>query len=251
MMDSIKSFIQNILIKTTGYYLQKHEKIRHIDCVTTIKALLRHYQPKYLCDIGANKGTWAKVLYEFAPNSLRNITFFEPQQKYYRDLQNLELGNIKKQIFNVGLGDKEFEAEIIGGNATASFFQFDQSMKEYFVGELDQDKEKAKIKTLDKVYEYNNLPLPDLVKIDVQGYEKKVIEGGINIISQTKYLVIELSMDKFYKKEASMWEVLKLLEELNFRLIDFGFEWRIDYNPEEKLVYVDGIFVNRNFMTKA
>lgn len=247
-MNKLESYIQNTLIKLTGYQLVKRETRSHIDCIQTIDALLKHHNPKIVCDIGSNNGFWSSVLFETLFDKFNDITFFEPQKKYQNQLQNLSFPNVKKRIFNIGLGNSSGNLTIKGGNACASFLDFNAEKKDFFVGNLTDENEEVKVETLNSVYNYNQIPIPDLIKIDVQGFEYEVLEGGSEVIPKAKFLVIELSMDDFYKTEKPMWKILKILDEYNFRLIDTGFQWRVNYDPNEKLVYIDGIFANRNYL---
>ena len=54
-----------------------------------------------------------------------------------------------------------------------------------------------KTHTLDTVVKNKKFPLPDLVKIDVQGCEKDIIEGGIKTISNTAHLIVELQHEEY------------------------------------------------------
>ena len=38
----------------------------------------------------------------------------------------------------------------------------------------------------------------DLIKIDVEGYEEKVIEGGLSVLKRTKVVLIEFHKDDMY-----------------------------------------------------
>ena len=60
-----------------------------------------------------------------------------------------------------------------------------------------------------------------ILKIDVQGYEDKVLESGI--ILQTgivDFLIIEVILIEKYKSQANYLNVMKLLDDLGFVLID-------------------------------
>ena len=45
---------------------------------------------------------------------------------------------------------------------------------------------------LDTVVESKGFPKPDIVKIDVQGSERDVIQGGLETLSRAKYLIVEM-----------------------------------------------------------
>lgn len=244
MKQKIKQLLQNFFIKVFGYYFVKFEKPKpYIDCVKTIEVLLKYYNPKVLCDIGSNNGSWAYTLSNLGQGELKHVTFFEPQSKYQADLQKVEIGQANRVVFPIGLGNEQGELEIKGGNACASFLDFNESNAKDFEGTLLDEKEVKQVKSLDSVYEENSsLPIPDLIKIDVQGFEYKVLQGAQKTLTKSKYVIIELALDTFYKGEARLWEILKFMDENNFRLIDFGFIWRAQYNINNKIAHIDAIF---------
>ena len=240
----LKDFVQNTLIKLTGYYLQKHEKPpENIDCYITIQKLLNHYRPTVLCDVGSNNGQWAKTLAKLHP-SLKEVVFFEPQSKYQAELQKVDIANAQRKVFQLGISDQDGNLAIKGGNASASFLAFDNNKAETFTGEVTQEEEMVAIKTLDGVYQTEQLSSPDLIKVDVQGLELQVLQGGEGLLQKAKYVVLELSFEEFYQGQDPLWKLMKFMEEHQYRLIDFGFEWRVDYKPDNKLVQVDAIFEN-------
>jgi FkbM family methyltransferase len=216
---------------------------QYTDCFVTIDTLIKLTKPKYLCDIGANNGLWAYVLQQMNPN-LEHIVFFEPQTQYQEKLQKLSFPNITKVIYPCGLGDQKEELAIKGGTASASFFDVEQQT-EYFPDSLSDKQESVEIHLLDEIYAQDNLPTPDLIKLDVQGFELNVLKGGINTLRKTKYLVIELSFRQFYKNQPSIWEIFKFLQENNFIMIGKGFEWRSPKQPSE-ILQMDAIFMNNN-----
>ena len=216
---------------------------QYTDCFETIDSLIKLTKPKYLCDIGANNGIWAYVLQQMNPN-LEHIVFFEPQTQYQEKLNKLSLSNVTKIIYSCGLGNQKEQRSIKGGTASASFFEAEQQT-EYFPDSLSDKQESVEIQLLDEIYAQDNLPTPDLIKLDVQGFELNVLKGGINTLKKTKYLVIELSFRQFYKNQPSIWEILKFLQDNDFIMISKGFEWRSPKNPSE-ILQMDAIFMNTN-----
>jgi hypothetical protein len=53
-----------------------------------------------------------------------------------------------------------------------------------------------KIKQLDRVFVKKKIV--DLIKIDVEGYEEKVIKGGLKTLKKTKVILIEYHKDDLY-----------------------------------------------------
>ena len=73
---------------------------------------------------------------------------------------------------------------------------------------------------LDDVVREKRFPLPDLVKIDVQGSELDVLRGGMDVISNAKYLLVELQHEEYNKGAPNYREVIHYLEENNFTLVE-------------------------------
>jgi FkbM family methyltransferase len=226
-------------------YFRSH----HIDCFETICVLLKYCKPVYLCDIGANNGHWSSVMRRVNPD-LKHVVMFEPQKKYLDHLNELKLDGVTKKLFNCGLGSSEETKLILGGGASASLFEASSNQLNYFPNSIDNNTEQIEISLLDKIYADNSLPFPDVIKLDVQGYELNVLKGGLEVFTKAKYIVIELSMREFYIGQPPLWELLKCLEDYGFTLIDKGYEWRTkdDINT---LLQFDAIFVNKKYESET
>ena len=79
------------------------------------------------------------------------------------------------------------------------------------------EKKQIKTKKLDDL----NLNI-DVLKIDVQGFESKIIEFGKNTIKNSLVVQIEISPTPIYKKEKSFSFVSQQLEKLGYRLHMFN-----------------------------
>jgi hypothetical protein len=70
----------------------------------------------------------------------------------------------------------------------------------------------VKIACLDNALSNKNLEKPILIKVDVQGYEGKVILGGKKIFSQADIVIVELSFCELYLGQP-LFEIIN--QELN------------------------------------
>jgi FkbM family methyltransferase len=176
------------------------------------------------------------------PN-LRHVVLFEPQAKYQRQLCELSLPGVDKILYQCGLGERRQTLAIRGGTASASFLDSDQQ-SDIFPGSFDGDKEElVEVYSLDSIYQRDQLPVPELVKLDVQGFELSVLQGGVELIRRVKYLVVELSFRPFYKGQPSAWQLLKFLDENNFVMVGQGYIATSWAHPKE-MVQFDAIFRN-------
>jgi len=103
-------------------------------------------------------------------------------------------------------------------------------------------KEKVKIVRLDSLrgemfQEDENIYL----KIDVQGFERHVLEGARETLKQTRAIELELSLVPMYEDGASMNEMLDYLAGIGFELASIE---PVFFDPKtEVLLQIDGIFV--------
>ena len=63
-----------------------------------------------------------------------------------------------------------------------------------------------------------NLEANILLKIDVQGYEKSVLEGAEELLKNTKVILTEVSFNELYKDQALFNEIIDFLKERGYYL---------------------------------
>lgn len=87
----------------------------------------------------------------------------------------------------------------------------------------------------------------DLVKIDVQGAEQKVISGGLETIKQAVVLECELFVSEAYEGQTRLDTLVRLLESVGFSLIGPSAVYRDPANIG-KVEFVDLVFVNERLL---
>jgi hypothetical protein len=83
-------------------------------------------------------------------------------------------------------------------------------------------REEVQVMPLDVLAPARGMPLPDLVKIDVQGYERAVLAGGKKTFIETQRIVIEVSLQPIYRGQALLPEVVQTLSGWGFELEDIS-----------------------------
>jgi FkbM family methyltransferase len=82
----------------------------------------------------------------------------------------------------------------------------------------------------------------DLIKMDVQGAEKDIIEGGLPIIKNTKFLLLEMQTVQYNKGAPRLSEMIHYLHSIDFEFVDI-FDLKYD---RDCLIQMDALFINRN-----
>ena len=120
-------------------------------------------------DIGANIGHHALFMSQRASQ----VVAFEPspsaRERFSANLRLNRLANVR--LFPVALGDADGEAQLGSG------FE-DNSGSRSLCWTLDEDKDETVIvRRGDSLFRQEQLPRVDILKLDVEGYEKRVLTG--------------------------------------------------------------------------
>lgn len=219
------------------------EVFRYPDCLATVQTVIKFIKAKHLCDIGAHRGHWSFVMQQLNPQ-LQSVVMFEPQANLVSSLEERQLGSVEKKIYQCALGDRLQRLALTGGTASASLFEAAENQHQYFPGSTNQEREVVDVQVLDDVYAKDSLAYPDLIKMDVQGYELNVLRGARNVLAHARYLVVELSLREFYRGQPPLWELWRFLDEQQYVMVDHGYELR-SRTPPLELLQVDAIFMNK------
>jgi len=139
-------------------------------------------------DVGANIGQFVNAAKLFFPRA--RVVCFEPDPETFLDLRRNTAGLPRVEVHNVGLGERD---------ETITYYRQKLSAMSSFSrgADLVADRRGAialRVVRLDDLVDRSTCP--DLVKVDVEGFERKVLEGGWETIKRSRYLLIELSLTR-------------------------------------------------------
>ena len=67
------------------------------------------------------------------------------------------------------------------------------------------------VERLDDYVYKQSLPLPDLIKLDVQGFEGEVLMGGARSLECAKAVITEVSFEEFYRGQCQFDQLVSFL----------------------------------------
>ncbi|MBI5917716.1 MAG: FkbM family methyltransferase [Bacteroidetes bacterium] len=167
-----------------------------------------------LYDIGSSVGAWS------IPAALKasrgKVISFEPDpENQQRLLKNYELNGISNfKIMPIAVGDKPGELELF----TAGAYAASPSLKP--VNNISTSI-KVKIETVDGLISRKEIPLPTVVKIDIEGAEMMALKGMSVLLSspqKPRALVLELHPLYLPWFDTDLTEILQFLIEKNYRI---------------------------------
>ena len=135
-------------------------------------------------------------------------------------LNNFALGEVEdEQYFNINY--KGGLNSFYDVNQNTNWFRRQQNNKKVFNENFTLKKEKVSINTIDNYLISKNIEFIDIVKIDTQGYEPKVLEGALNALKSKKIQTIlaEIIISDIYKSNVSFFELEKNLINNGYKLI--------------------------------
>jgi len=196
------------------------------------------FHPQVIYDIGAHDGLWSEMCEVlFAPHK---CLLFEPQRQCHEKIhvRRQELG-VDWILWPVALGDSDGTTDMHLTQNLAASSLLKPIQEQGLTGQDVKSValEEVQVKTLDGLVGANNLPVPDLVKIDVQGFEWRVLTGGKATFPKAQRMVIEVSLSGIYEQQPLLREILNLLSGWGFELEDISETLRTW--PEGRLWQVD------------
>jgi FkbM family methyltransferase len=206
---------------------------------------LKEYNFKTILDIGANEGQFADKMHALFPDTL--IYSFEPIPESFDRLEkNFE--DIK-QIKGINLALGEAAGEIIfnknESTASSSFLDMADTHKQSFDFAVKTNPIQVKVDTLDNVMSTEKIDLPMLIKIDVQGFEDKVIKGGKEVIRKADMVICEVSFVELYKGQLLFGDTYEIFKNLGF--VYAGSIEQLRAPETNKILQADAIFIKRTF----
>jgi FkbM family methyltransferase len=177
--------------------------------------------PHVIYDIGANTGTWTLLAKSVHPCA--HVFAFEPLGWHCREyLQaSARLQNVTLHQVALGSVTGRLDMYVPNQSDSASLLQMASACEDVF--NLKFDKCVAvTVERLDDYVQKHNLPMPDLIKLDVQGYECEVLRGGTRILEHAKAIITEVSFKEFYRGQCRFDQLVSFLAEAGLFTYAFG-----------------------------
>jgi FkbM family methyltransferase len=188
--------------------------------------------PAVVFDIGANSGDWTRDARNVFPNA-RYEQFEANRQHEHPGRHMVLLGDTEKEVpFYKAIGSSA------GANTGASVYL---EVSQHYTPGL-YTTEMLPMVPLDVYVARNNLPQPDLMKLDVQGAELDVLRGAESVLSKTKYVLMEVSLHRWNKDSPMIEEMISYMASHDFELIDI-----VDTHfTQNYLFQIDVIFAHKS-----
>jgi FkbM family methyltransferase len=168
------------------------------------------FSPRLVLDIGANRGNWTRSALQYFPEA--DYFLVEPQSHlkvYSKDL--LESGRV--HWINAGAADQSGQMcfYVVDRDDSSSF------LPGQITGRVGR-KTEVEVLTIDDLIQSYDLPTPDMVKIDAEGFDLKVLRGATSLIGKTDVFLLEAAAACPF--ENTIGCVISTMDNLGYRIMD-------------------------------
>lgn len=171
------------------------------------------FGPKHIVDVGANRGNWTRVALKYFPDAA--YTLVEPQIELRAYIRDLEERGCRIRWVHAGAADTPgFLPLTIRERDDGS--NFGVSEEEAIAAGFRRTT--VEIRTVNEIVASGNFPSPEIVKIDAEGFDLKVLAGASELIGKTEVIFIEVSVRGSW--ENNVLDVMNRMAEHGYVLLD-------------------------------
>jgi FkbM family methyltransferase len=159
-------------------------------------------------DVGANIGQFIAISSKYIPQN--QIYAFEPNPLVFKRLTRLFK---RVHVHRVALSNSNGNATLNIPSESGKSLDTRGSLLE-FGHQVTGMTFKVPTKTIDTFIAENRVSRIDLIKIDVEGFEKAVLEGAVNALEKYKPVIIA-EIDRYHYSD-SLTDIFNFIDSLNY-----------------------------------
>ena len=193
------------------------------------------FAPRTIFDIGASNGSWSAKIHDVFPKATFHL--FEPLAflpSYQEVLQWVMQNHPEFTMHRVALGteNKRVDMRIKADGYSSTTLEFEHP---------DFQRQSVDQRKLDDYVAEFSLPLPDLIKLDVQGAELAILSQAPQCLNHAELVFAETWLKRGYGVQTPyITELIEFLEKYDYRLAELGHKF---YDEIHHLYGCDAFFL--------
>jgi FkbM family methyltransferase len=165
------------------------------------------FTPTHIVDVGANRGNWTRAAFRYFRDPI--YTLVEPQDHLRPYIQDLVAQGCKLKWISAGCAD-------FCGTLPLNLTHRDDAST--FVGSPTGSQITVPVITLNKIVESSGTAVPEMVKIDAEGFDLKVLAGASDLLGKTDIFLVEAAV--WGAGPNSVAEVVGYMSKAGYNLMD-------------------------------
>jgi FkbM family methyltransferase len=191
----------------------------HIDTLELVE-IARKAGISVIYDIGANVGTWSLLAKALIPGAC--IHAFEPLAKHQAAfLRNFTGSNVTLHPIAVGSGYSTETFHVTDSSDASSLLPPNETSRSHF-GVQEVERLPVQVFRLDDYRWEKQLAWPDLIKLDIQGFELEALKGSPECLKTAKAIIAEVSFIEYYEGQCLFHDLVAHLAKYELFLRAFG-----------------------------
>jgi FkbM family methyltransferase len=152
---------------------------------------LPHSASDTLClfDVGSNQGQFLQLTDRSLVATPRRIHCFEPSPSTFAILQKNAGQRSDVVLNNFGLGEVAGEFDLYSDEAGSGLASLSKRRLDHFGLDFSR-RERVQIQTLDSYCSHHGITNIDLLKLDVEGHELEVLNGGARMFAERRIKIV-------------------------------------------------------------
>ncbi|HTV39357.1 MAG TPA: FkbM family methyltransferase [Candidatus Sulfotelmatobacter sp.] len=187
----------------------------------------RGFVPRGIIDIGANRGEWTKMALSVFPKT--PVLMIEPQDQMEPILSQMLKEHPYCKYVKAGAGREQGELVLTLGDGAGEGSSF--------LPVASDELQKAGKQRKTPIITVENLLAqkfpdfePDLVKLDIQGFELEALSGAEALFGKTEVFILEAGLIRFMPNQPIVREVISFMAARDYELYDIPGSCRRPYD---------------------
>jgi FkbM family methyltransferase len=192
----------------------------HIDSLELLE-LVASSDINVIYDIGASVGTWTVLAKSIISHA--DLHAFEPLAKHQDAFidSTQQLNGVTLHRIALGSNDGDVIMHVTNLSDASSILKLEPTGQVQF-GVREVAQSPARMWRLDDYRAEYGLPVPDLLKLDVQGYELEVLKGATECLRTARAVIAEVSFIEYYEHQCFFHDLVNYLSEFRLYARAFG-----------------------------
>jgi len=211
LVDATKRVISPLFPERWKRYV-KGELFHVPDTESSLRRMKRlGFNPAVAIDVGAYVGDWTRSFKQIFPES--RVLMIEPQAS-----ATAALCNAKSELHNL-----ELRVALLGARAEASVGFYESETASSVLAEARNRRPPTThmpMTTLDAITEGGPFARPDLIKLDVQGYEIEVMRGGAHALESVEAVLMEVNLLRLHDGAPLFHDSAEYMGKRGFQVYD-------------------------------